>query len=81
MGVTVGAKTVSLTENENGPHKHNVTSSISKGGNDPSSAALTAKWDWDGTTTLKTGLTSSAGTGLGHNNMQPSIGFNYAIKF
>uniref|UniRef100_UPI0026376DA4 phage baseplate protein n=1 Tax=uncultured Cetobacterium sp. TaxID=527638 RepID=UPI0026376DA4 len=64
VGKTGGTKTESLTEAQNGPHGHTVTSVISGSGWYGQGGAL------GGMGSIKT---TSSGTGAPHNNLQPYI--------
>jgi microcystin-dependent protein len=71
LGGTYGEKTHALTAAENAPHTHTV----SLGGSDTDGGIAS-----NGSTPNATVTSSSSGTGDAHNNIQPSVVFNYIIK-
>ena len=90
LGAAGGAESHALTLAETAAHNHFVVADVSAGQTDPTaSTSFARKGDWGSTnnyqasgtaTGATTGLSSTAGSGNAHTNVQPTIILNYIIK-
>jgi len=79
LGAAVGSETVSLTESQNGPHFHGFSNNFLDGAQmngTPNRQVACA----GGGSTPGGAVTSTAGAGSAHNNIQPTVVMNYIIR-